>query len=221
MSAFGNPLSSMVGTPASLPSTGDSNTNTFRTGVNTINNLGTSLVNTGNKQTQTGQDITGAGTGVFNQGSQSLDQVIKYLSTLAGGDTSTIEGAIKPQIDSITQQFNQIRSMIAGGPRSGGTASTLAQAPYQEAAQISNLVNQTQQQAEANLGGAATQKAQLGLSEQGVGIAQQGQGTSETALGSTNLNQAIQAILTKMGLNIQGGTSNTFATNSAALSALI
>ena len=130
-----------------------------------------------------------AGTNTFQSGVSDLQPSVDYFKRLLGGDRSEILSALGPETDTITSQFDQIRKMAAQGPRGGGSASTLVQAPQEETKQISNLISQARTGAATNLASTAGAEAGLGLSEQGVGL--------QGLLGS------LQAALNRRGQNIQ------------------
>jgi hypothetical protein len=102
----------------------------------------------------------------FQSGTEALAPVLSQLTGLAKGDQGDVTQATQPQIDQISQQFDQIRNMISMQPRGGGKTTALAEAPFQKAGDI----QRTQQQA---VTGAQGQLANLGLGIANLGVGQE------------------------------------------------
>ena len=105
----------------------------------------------------------GQGLQAFQQGQNTAAPGLQMLSDLAKGDQGDVSQAAQPEIDSITQQFDQIRNMISQQPRGGGKTTTLAEAPFQKSAAITRTEGDMR-------AGSAGQLAGLGLQEQGLGV---------------------------------------------------
>lgn len=109
------------------------------------------------------EGLTGQqGQTTFQSGLQTASPAIDYLTKLVKGDQGDVTQAAQPEIDQITQQFDQIRNMISLQPRGGGKTSALAEAPFQKSAAIQRTEG-------AMRGGAASELAGLGLQEAGLG----------------------------------------------------
>ena len=104
----------------------------------------------------------GQGLNAFQQGQNTAAPGLQLLTQLAKGDQGDVSEAAQPQIDSITQQFDQIRNMISQQPRGGGKTTALAEAPFQKSAAITRTEGDMRQ-------GAAGQLAGLGLQQEGIG----------------------------------------------------
>jgi len=157
--------------------------------VNSIQGLtaqqGQTAFNTGQQQTQEGVNAT----------APALD----YLTKLTKGDQGDVTQAAQPEIDQITQQFDQIRNMISMQPRGGGKTTALAEAPFQKAGQIQRTEGAMRTGAAGQLGSLGAQLAGLGLGESGLGA---------------NLESMAQnAALTRRGQNM----SDTFASQFSQL----
>lgn len=105
----------------------------------------------------------GQGQNAFTQGQNTAAPGLQLLTQLAKGDHGDVSQAAQPEIDSITQQFDQIRNMISQQPRGGGKTTALAEAPFQKAGSI--------QRTEGDMrAGSAAQLAGLGLQQEGLGV---------------------------------------------------
>jgi hypothetical protein len=152
----------------------------------TGNSLTQFLRSIGNQAGATAGTDTTAGQNTFGQGIQQLDPAISYFSKLLGSN-SDLTSALEPQLDPISQQFDNIRNAISSSqPRGGGTASTFAQAPFQEAATKAQIAQQARSQAATGLTTAATDEAGLGAQEQGIGLQALGESLQE-GLGRENI----------------------------------
>ena len=148
----------------------------------------------GNTAAEQANSATGTGTSVFGSGVQSMQPAINFFQKLLGSNED-LQSALGPQFDQISQQFDQIRNSIsATQPRGGGTASSMVQAPFQEAAAKGDIASKARTSAASDLGQLSATEAGLGLSEQG--------------LGAQDLSLALQEALGRKGLNIQE-TANT------------
>jgi hypothetical protein len=134
-----------------------------------------------------GQQSFGLGQQVFGQGVTAMAPALQFLTALTKGDYGDVTQAAQPQIDQITQQFDAIRNMISMQPRGGGKTSALAEAPFQKSAAIAKTEGSMRTGAAGQLGGLASNLANLGLSETSVG----------TGLES----EAANIALTKQGLD--------------------
>jgi hypothetical protein len=105
----------------------------------------------------------GQGQNTFTQGQNTAAPGLQLLTQLAKGDQGDVSQAAQPEIDSITQQFDQIRNMISQQPRGGGKTTALAEAPFQKAGAIARTEGDMR-------AGSAQALAGLGLQQQGLGI---------------------------------------------------
>ena len=140
----------------------------------------------------------GQGLQAFQQGQNTAAPGLQMLSDLAKGDQGDVSQAAQPEIDSITQQFDQIRNMISQQPRGGGKTTALAEAPFQKSAAITRTEGDMRQ-------GAAGQLAGLGLQQEGIGAGLE--------------NESANIGLTKQGLNY--GQPSTFSQFLQGVTALI
>lgn len=175
---------------------------------------GGNLLGTGMGVTQGGVDMSGTGFGTTQTGLQTLQPSIDFYNQLLQGNPQAVAQALAPTAANIsaitsgaTNQANQ--GMPAGGYR----ASTLAGLPYAQAAQVGNAALALQPQAAQALGqlgqaqaGIGAEQAQIGqgVAQTGLGVGQLG--TVLTGQGLQTLQNTIADVLSKMGINIQGGT---------------
>ena len=118
-----------------------------------------------------GTSAFGAGQQNILSGTNTIAPALSFLTQLTNGDQGDVSEAAQPQIDSITQQFDQIRNMISQQPRGGGKTTALAEAPFQQSAAI----NRTEGDMRS---GAAGQLASTGLGVANLGIGQEGLGAN-------------------------------------------
>jgi hypothetical protein len=116
-----------------------------------------------------GQGILGQGLSQTQQGTQAVAPVLDLLTKLTKGDQGDVTEAAQPQIDQITQQFDQIRNLISMQPRGGGKTSALAEAPFKKAGDIQRTEGSMRTAAAGELGSLGTNLAGLGLQEAGIG----------------------------------------------------
>ena len=167
---------------------------------NFLNSLNNSNATTGTTTQQTGNAETGAGV-------QAMQPAISFFQKLLGGNEDLNE-ALAPQFDQISQQFDQIRNSIsATQPRGGGTASTFAAAPFQEAATKGDIASKARTDAASQLQKAGNEEAMIGEGEQGIGL---------QALG-----EALQGTLANKGIDVSTDFANQFNTISQGLAALV
>ena len=140
----------------------------------------------------------GQGQNAFTQGQNTAAPGLQLLTQLAKGDQGDVSQAAQPEIDSITQQFDQIRNMISQQPRGGGKTTALAEAPFQKAGAIARTEGDMRQ-------GAAGQLAGLGLQQEGIGAGLE--------------NESANIGLTKQGLDY--GQPSTFSQFLQGVTALV
>ena len=167
---------------------------------------GGNLLGTGMGVTQGGLDITGAGLG-------TMQPSISFYQRLLAGDPTATTAALAPtaaNINTITAgATNQASQGLPGG---GFRAATLAGLPFAQAAQVGNAALALQPTAAQALAGIGGEQAQIGqgVAQTGLGVGQLG--TVLTGQGLQTLQNTIADVLSKMGINIQGGTANLFST---------
>lgn len=128
------------------------------------------------------QQLLGAGQGTFQTGVQSMAPALDYLTRLVKGDSADTDQALSPQIDAIKGNFNEARKLIASQPRGGGKSTLLAEAPFEQAKQISNVKNTARTAATSQLSQLSETLASLGLQQSDVGL-----GEGQLALGESSL----------------------------------
>jgi hypothetical protein len=123
---------------------------------------------------QEGQSAVSAGLSGYQSGVTAAAPALDFLTQLTKGDQGDVTQAAQPQIDQITQQFDQIRNMISMQPRGGGKTTALAEAPFQKAGDIQRTEGAMRTGAAGQLGSLSTNLAGLGLQEAGLGANLQG-----------------------------------------------
>jgi hypothetical protein len=147
----------------------------------------------GAKNVQSGGQTTQSGLG-------AMAPVLQYLTKLTMGDQADVEQATQPQANQIRDSFQAVRNMISQQPRGGGKAGVLAEAPYKERQQVSDMQSQARQGAAGQLGQMASTLAGIGLEQGQLGEAEQGL-AMESALGQRgqNIGQTSRSIAEIMG----------------------
>lgn len=160
------------------------------------------LLGTSGQQTQQkGQALTDAGT-------KSLQPALDYWQGILSGNKADVAAAAQPDITASNNQFNNQRKVLDQyTPMGGGRSQSLAASRTTQAQTNAGIIAQTRAGAAPALAGAATTEQSAGLQQQSLGIEQ--------------LGQAIQSILQKMGLDIQGGTANTMSSIMQGIGAII
>ena len=122
-----------------------------------------------------GSNFLGAGASQAKSGTDAIAPVLSFLTSLVKGDQADVTQAAQPEIDQITQQFDQIRNLVSLQPRGGGKTSALAEAPFQKSAQIQRTEGGLRSNAANQLGSLGTTLAGLGLQQEGIGAGLEGQ----------------------------------------------
>ena len=141
-----------------------------------------------------GQGILGQGLSDVQGGLTAAQPALQLLTQLTKGNWGDISTAMQPEVDQITQQFDQIRNMVSMQPRGGGKATALAEAPFQKAGAIQRAAGEARMGAVGQLGNLATNLAGIGLGEANLG----------QSLESLGANIAMQ----RRGQNIQQDMAN-------------
>lgn len=136
--------------------------------------------------------------GFYKGAEADLAGPTSYYNKLLSGNQAEMMAAEAPEIKDITGQLNQQKQNISKfTPQGGGQTATLSQLPFQQEAQVTNLLEQARPQAAQGL------EQLAGLQGQLAGQAQQG------ALGFTNAGENaaatnIDALLGKAAQAIPG-----------------
>lgn len=180
---------------------------------------GGNLLGTGMGVTQGGLDMSGTGFGTTQTGLNTLQPSIDFYKKILSGDPTATTQALAPtaaNIAAITSgATNQATQGLPGG---GYRAATLAGLPQAEAAAVGNAALGLQPAAAQALGQLGGEQAQIGATQAGIGQGVSGTGLGIGQLGSVLTGQGLQTlqntiadVLSKMGINIQGGTATLFS----------
>ena len=154
---------------------------------------------------QAGGNLLGTGMGVTQAGLDVMQDPTKFYQQLLSGDPRTTTAALAPTAANIAAITSGATNQAAQGmPQGGYRAATLANLPFAQAAQVGNAALGLQPMAAQGLAGIGAQEQQTGL-----GIGQLG--TVLTGQGLQTLQNTIADVLSKMGINIQGGTASLFS----------
>jgi hypothetical protein len=150
-----------------------------------------------------GTSAFGAGQQNILSGTNTIAPALSFLTQLTKGDQGDVSEAAQPQIDSITQQFDQIRNMISQQPRGGGKTTALAEAPFQKSAAINRTEGDLRSGAAGSLASTGLGVANLGLGQQGLGAQLEGMGFDAAKAKPSLLNQLSSLV------NFAGNTAAT------------
>jgi len=132
--------------------------------------FGTTQMDQIQKATQNeGASAVGGGLAGYQSGVNAAAPALNFLTQLTKGDQGDVTQAAQPEIDQITQQFDQIRNMTSMQPRGGGKATALAEAPFHKAGAIQRTEGAMRTGAASGLASLSTNLAGLGLNEAGLG----------------------------------------------------
>jgi hypothetical protein len=155
----------------------------------------------GQSTQQTGQSLTSAGVA-------EAQPALNYWTGILSGNPTDVAAAAAPQINASNQQFQSQRKVLDQyTPMGGGRSQSLANLNTTRAQTNANIISNTQAGAAAPLASTALGQQQVGTTEQSLGIQQ--------------LGQAMQAILSRMGLNQSGDFANTFSSIMSGIGAII
>lgn len=159
-----------------------------------------------------GSNFLGSGASQAKSGTDAIAPVLSFLTSLVKGDQGDVTQAAQPEIDQITQQFDQIRNLVSLQPRGGGKTSALAEAPFQKSAQIQRTEGGLRANAANELGSLGTTLAGLGLQQEGIGAGLEGEAAS---IADSRANRALQegSLWDKImgGLKLGSGLAETGA----------
>jgi hypothetical protein len=160
--------------------------------------------------------------GITQGGLQTLAAPTAFYQQLLSGNPQAVTQALAPTASNLSQIYSGATTQANQGMPGGGyRASTLAGLPFAQAQQVGNAALGLQPAAAQALTGIGGEVAQIGQGVSGIGLGVGGMGTTLTAQGLQSLQNTIADVLSKMGINIQGGTTNMFATFAQGLNALI
>jgi len=189
------------------------------TSVPSFLEAGGNLLGTGMGVTQGGLGMTGTGFGTTQRGLETLQPSIDFYQKLLSGDPTAATAALAPTAANIANITAGATNQAGQGMPGGGyRAATLAGLPFAQAAQVGNAALQLQPAAAQALGQLGGEQAQIGAEQAGIGqgVSATGLGVGQlgtvlTGQGLQTLQNTIADILSKMGINIQGGTANLFS----------
>lgn len=95
---------------------------------------------------------------------------LNFFQALLSGDRNAILGAIAPQVDSLTSQYDTGRkSAEEFAPRGGGRGAALEELPFRKAGDISKLVQGAQLTGAEGVSSVASLLGSIGTTEMGAG----------------------------------------------------
>ena len=164
---------------------------------------------------QAGGNLLGTGMGVTKTGLDVMQDPTKFYQQLLSGDPRTMTAALAPTAANLATITAGATDQASRGLPGGGYRDVLR--PELQFAQLGQLGTA----AEALQAGAAKDLATIGATEAGIGLDVGRLGEGLTGQGLQALQNTIADTLSKMGINIQGGTSNTFLSWAQALNQLV
>lgn len=130
------------------------------------------------------------GIGNLSAGAQTLQQPLNYYSGILSGDRQQALETVAPEVNTILGQYDTAKKAVSEyAPRGGGTATTMANAPYALSGQITNLLN--------------TVRPQAAQATTGIGQFLDTLGTTQTGQSEGLINANVLAQLAKTGQQSQ------------------
>jgi hypothetical protein len=118
-----------------------------------------------------GDVMTSRGLGELGAAEKVLQGPLDFFSKLLSGDRQSAMEAEAPAVNSILSQYDSAKRAVSQfAPRGGGTASTLAQAPFKASDAITNLLASVRPEAAQALTQISGLLSSLGLDESSIGI---------------------------------------------------
>ena len=174
-------------------------------GENSANAAERSLTNT---LSTSGAQTQAAGNALTDAGTAEVQPALDYWTGILSGNQADVAAAAAPQITASNQQFqSQSKVLDQYTPMGGGRSQAVAANKTAQAQTNANIISNTR-------AGAAPALAQTATTEQSAGLQQQ-------SLGIQQLGQAIQAILSKMGIDQSGDFANSFNSIMNGIGAII
>src|SRR5215472_11401297 len=169
---------------------------------------GGNLLGTGTGVTQGGLGLSGVGFGTTQEALKTLQPSIDYYNKLLSGDPAAMTQALSPEADLIAKNTAMAADLTSrGGAQGGLTASTQANLPYAQAAQIGNAALALRPGAAQGLERTSAAQAGIGAEQAGIGqgVSQTGLGLGQlgtvlTGQGLQTLQNTIADVLSKMGI---------------------
>lgn len=217
-----SPTNNLGLAPQPVSGANDSLTAFFRSLTNLTGGTGVSQFNAGGNTIGAGLGTVGTGLEGQQAGLNTLNAPIDFYTKILSGDPAAIQQALAPTANAISQQYEAAKTGASEGMPAGGFRSTtLAGLPFAQAAQVGNAALGLQPAAANALGQLGGEQAGIGqgISQTGLGVA--GIGSTQQSQGLQALFSTIQALLGKMGINLQGSGVNSFATFAGGLNSLI
>jgi hypothetical protein len=150
----------------------------------------------GQNQQQAQNVATPFGTENITGATQNLNQAAAYDTGILSGNRSTILSTEAPEIGSVLAQYDGARKAAAQlQPRGGGRSQILNELPYKEAGDVNKLIESARPEAAKNLSAVAGQQAALG--------------TSEQQLASSDVQNSLDFLLGKAGVQLNWAEFNT------------
>jgi hypothetical protein len=172
--------------------------------TNLLGGTGPGLLQTGQGLLGGGVDITQGGLDVTKTGLQTLDVPLDFYKKLLAGDPSATTSALAPTAANIAQITAGATDQAARGlPGGGYRAATMAGLPFAQAAQLGNAALALQPMAAKEIAGIGGEQAQIGkgISETGLDLGKLSTILTQFGLGA--LQNTIEDVLRKAGINVQ------------------
>ncbi len=101
--------------------------------------------------------------GFLGDSQKAFQAPSSYYSSILSGNSADVAGALAPQITQLNSGFDQARRQVDQfAPMGGGRSSTMANAPFQQASAITNLISNARAQAAQGLAGIGSAEGGLG-----------------------------------------------------------
>lgn len=139
---------------------------------------------------QNSQQAQKQGEQFTGEGMAALAPVLSYYRDLLGSNPAALSDAMRPEVGRVIDQYDSARRTAEQfSPRGGGTTSALAQSRFNQAESLADITSQSRRSAAASMG-------QMGVQLTGLGLTSQDMATR-------SIEDIIQAVLAREGLNVQ------------------
>jgi hypothetical protein len=141
-------------------------------------------------------------------GEQALGQSLAYYTPLLTGNRQAMMEAEGPQISTLAQNYMNAKKNISQfGPRGGGTTSALAQAPFNLADQITQLLEGARTNAATQVANIGSSLANIGVSAMNTSAATAGTVASQQLQQQQQTNQLLGSLGAALGKIVSTGSS--------------
>jgi len=151
-------------------------------------------------------------------GEKALGQSLDYYTPLLTGNRQAMMEAEGPQISTLAQNYMNAKKQISQfAPRGGGTTSTLAQAPFNLADQITQLLEGARTNAASQVANIGSSLANIGVSAMNTSASTAGTVQSQQLQQQQQTNEILSGLGSALGKVVSSGSSGSSSDSTGAL----